>query len=225
MATTTAIESKDAIQARIQAQLERQAEAAQQMRTTGAFITFKNAILKVDGQPVPNNTAEVRVLAAIGFRAYYSEEYDADDTQIPTCYALDSQSPHPEVSEAQADHCSECQHNKWGTALRGKGKACREGARLIVVPAMVPLKTAPMYTAKVPVTSLQAVTNFSSRASQAVKLSGEFITTLSVVEDKKSFFKVHLNIKEHTPDMDLNLLMAKQDEAYELATAPYPTID
>lgn len=224
------IESTDVIKARIQAQLERQAEAAKAMRTTGSYISFKNAQLKVDGQSVPNNTADVRVLAAVGERTWYPDAFDADAVQVPACYSLDDDQPHPEARQPQAEYCSECPQNKWGTAVdsRGnptRGKACREGARIIVVPANVPLKSAPMYTAKIPVTSLNTVTAFTSRCAQAQKLSGEFITNLSVTEDKKSFFKVHLNIKEHTPDIDAMLLIKQQDAAYELAVTPYPTID
>jgi hypothetical protein len=224
------IESVDAIQARIQAQLERQAEAAKTMRTTGSYISFKNATLKVDGQPVPNNMADVRVLAAIGERVWYRNAYSADVAQVPDCYALDADEPHPQAKSPQNEGCIDCERNKWGSAVdsRGnptRGKACREGARIIVVPANVPLKSAPMYTAKVPVTSLNAVTAFTSRCAQSQKLSGEFVTTLSCTEDKKSFFKVHLAIKEHTADLDPMLLMKKQDEGYQLAMTPYPDID
>ena len=218
------------LQENLARQLARQQEAAQGLRTTGAYISFKNAQLKVDGQPIPNNMVETRVLAAIGERTYYAEAFDSDAIQVPDCYALDSDSPHPEAKNPQADHCGDCQWNKWGTAVdsrgqKARGKACREGARIIVAPANVPLKTAPMYTAKVPVTSLGAVTAFTSRCSQAGKLSGEFVTQLSCVEDKKSFFKVHLVIKEITSDMDMSALIAKQDQAYELAMQPYPTVD
>lgn len=224
------MESTDVIKKRIQEQLERQAAAAAAMRTTGSYISFKNAVLKVDGQPIPNNTADVRVLAAIGERSWYPDAFDADAVQVPTCYALDADYPHPEAKEPQSETCADCKWNKWGTAVdsRGnpaRGKACREGARIIVVPANVPLKSAPMYTAKIPVTSLATVTAFSSRCAQAQKLSGEFVTQLSVTEDKKSFFKVHLTIKEHTPDLDPMLLLQQQDKAHELATTPYPTLD
>jgi len=70
-----------------------------------------------------------------------------------------------------------------------------------------------MYTAKIPVTSLSTVNNFTSRCNQAAKLTGEFVTTLSVTEDKKSFFKVHLTMKEHTADLDTLLVLNKQEEA------------
>lgn len=226
------VESADVIRKRLQDQLERQAKAAQALRTSGAFITFKNASLKVDGQPVPNNQAEVRVLAAIPERAWYDGPYDPDEPQVPACYALDDVAPHPDAANPQAEACMECPKNKWGTApprpgsnVPGKGKACREGARVIVVPAGIPLKTAPMYTAKVPVTSLSAIQTYMGRCSNSGRLSGEFVGILSVTEDKRSFFKVHLDIKEHTADLDPVLLMQKQDQAMELAMQPYPNLE
>lgn len=213
------------VQERIAQQLARQQEAAVGLRSTGAYVSFKNANLKIDGTPIPNNQVDTRVLAAIGERTYYAGEYDADVVQVPDCYALDSTGPHPEARDPQAEACVDCPQNKWGSAVRGRGKACREGARLIIVPANIPLKSAPMYTAKIPVTSLSAVTGFVSRCAQAGKLSGEFVTTLSCVEDKKSFFKVHLTIKELSTDVDPSVLLAKQDEAYQLAMQPYPSLE
>ena len=149
------------LQERLASQLARQQEAAQALRTTGAFISFKNAQLKVDGQRIEGNMAEVRVLAAISERTYYKDQFDADVVQVPDCYALDSGEPHQDAKDPQSDSCGDCPNNKWGSARTGKGKACREGARVIVVPANVPLKTAPMYTAKIPVTSLNTVTAFT----------------------------------------------------------------
>lgn len=226
------IESMDAIEKRRQELLERQAEAAQSMRTSGSFITFKNANLKVDGQSVPNNEADVRVLAAVSERAWYDGAYDPDSPQVPACYALDSTAPHPEAQNPQSESCATCPKNKWGTAparpgsnVPGRGKACREGARVIMVAANTPLKTAAMHTAKIPVTSLGSINNFIGRCQAAGRLTGEFIAKLSVSEDKKTFFKVHLDLKEHTPDLDPMLLMHKQEEAYQLAMQPYPVFE
>ena len=213
------------IQEQIAQQLARQAEAAQSLRSSGSYIGFKNAQLKVDGIAIPANQLDVRVLATISERAWYSKEFDADAIQVPDCYALDSPEPHDQAKNAQAATCAECQYNKWGSATRGKGKACRESARVIVIPANVPLASAQMYTAKVPVTSLSTVTSFASRCGQANKLMGEFVTKLSVTEDKKSFFKVHLTPVEVTADMDMAALLKAQNAAYELAMTPYPQLD
>jgi hypothetical protein len=226
------IESADVIRERIAQQMERQAAAAAALRTGGAFITFKNANLKVDGQPVPNNTADVRVLAVVSERAWYDGPFDPDQAQVPACYALDAVEPHEQARDPQASVCAECPKNKWGSApprpgsnVPGRGKACREGARLIVIPAAAPLATAPMYTAKIPVTSLSAVQTYMSRCLTAGRLSGEFVAQLSVTEDKKTFFKVHLNMKEHSPDLDQITLLKRTNEAMELAMQPYPDLE
>ena len=213
------------IQAQIAQQIARQNENAAGLRSGGSYIGFKNAQLKVDGISIPANQLDVRVLAALSERAWYSKEFDADVVQVPDCYALASDEPHDQASNPQSGTCADCPHNKWGSALRGKGKACREAARVIVVPANVPLVSAQMYTAKVPVTSLSTVTSFTSRCSQANKLMGEFVTKLSVVEDKKSFFKVHLTPVEVTTELDMAVLVKAQEAAYQLAMAPYPVIE
>lgn len=222
---STEVESMEVIQKRLTDNLERQRRATEAMRTTGIYASFKNANFKIDGQPIPNNKANIRVLAAIGERAYYEGEYDADQTQIPVCYALDDDAPHEQSSSPQSDACEDCEHNKWGSAARGRGKACREGARVIFVAAGLPLKSAPMVTAKIPVTSLKSVTNLTSRCSDAGKMTGEFVTEILVVEDKKSFFKVHFELKELTPNMDMAGLLNAQEKAYQLAMQPYPNME
>lgn len=221
----TGVESTDVIAQRLAENLERQRRATEAMRTTGIYASFKNANFKIDGQPVPNNKADIRVLSAIGERAYYEGEYDADQTQIPVCYALDDDVPHEQSSSPQSDTCEDCEHNKWGSASRGRGKACREGSRVIFVSASLPLKSAPMVTAKIPVTSLKSVTNLMSRCSDAGKMTGQFVTGIEVVEDKKSFFKVHFTLKELTTDLDMMTLLAAQDKAYQLNMTPYPSME
>lgn len=213
------------IQEQIAQQIARQNETAQGLRSSGSYIGFKNAQLKVDGISIPANELNVRVLAALSERAWYSKDFDADVVQVPDCYALDDTVPHEQSANPQADNCGDCPHNKWGSATRGKGKACRESARVIVVPANVPLASAQMYTAKVPVTSLSTVTSFTSRCGQAQKLMGEFVTKLSVVEDRKTFFKVHLTPVEVSADINMQDLLKAQDAAYHLAMTPYPQLD
>lgn len=212
------------IQQQIAQQLARQNEAAKSLRSGGSYITFKNANLKVDGISIPENQLNVRVLAVISERAYYSKPFDADAVQVPDCYSLNDTMPHDDAASPQADHCGDCPHNKWGSAKQGKGKSCRESARVVVVPANVPVNAAQQYTAKIPITSLGTVTSFTSRCGQANKLMGEFVTKLSCVEDNKSFFKVHLTPVEVTADMDIAMLLKAQNAAYDLAMTPYPTL-
>lgn len=218
---------------RVKQQLAKQQAEVATLRSTGNFISFKNGNMKVNEQPVPNNTAEVRILAVVAERAWYSTAYDPDVPQTPACYALGpSGAPSDHAKDPQADLCKECPKNKWGSApprpgsnKPGRGKACRESARVILIPANLSLASAPLYQAKFPVTSLNTVDAFVTKANQLGKLYGEFITTMNVVEDKKSFFKIHLNIKELLTEVDLETLLRRQEEAHELAMEPYPDFD
>jgi len=46
----------------------------------------------------------------------------------PECYSLDSIKPHADSQDPQADTCGECAWDKFGTASKGKGKACKTRA-------------------------------------------------------------------------------------------------
>ncbi|TXH51679.1 MAG: hypothetical protein E6Q97_17995 [Desulfurellales bacterium] len=221
------------VQERIAQQLALQQEQAAGLRTTGNFISFKNGNMKVNGQPVPNNTAEIRIFAVIPERAWYDGGFDPDSPQSPACYSLGTSGvPHPEAASPVAATCKDCPKNKWGTApprpgsdKPGRGKACRESARVICSPAALNIKSAPLYQAKFPVTSLSTVDAFVNRCNQMGKLYGEFINTMNVIEDKKSFFKIHLTIKELSSDLDPAEVLLRQEEAIELAMEPYPVFE
>lgn len=221
------------VEERIKAQLALQQEEAAGLRSTGNFISFKNGNMKVNGQPIPNNTIETRILAVVPERAWYDGPFDPDVPQVPACYSLGTTGvPHPNSTTPQSDVCKTCPMNQWGSApprpgstKPGRGKACRESARVIVVPASLSLASAPLYQAKIPVTSLASIDAFTSRANQVAKLYGEFVVTMNVAEDKKSFFKVFFTIKELTQDMGIAILLERQDEAFDLAMQPYPVFE
>ncbi len=221
------------IEERIKQQLALQQQQTSALRSGGNFISFKNGNLKVNDTPVPNNTIDVRVLAIVPERAWYDGPYDADSPQAPACYALGTTGvPHPLAENPQCSTCKECPKNQWGSApprpgstTPGKGKACKEGARVIVVPAGSDLSVAGLYQAKIPVSSLKNLEGFVLRANPQTSLLGEYITALSVAEDKKTFFKVHFNIREHTKSMPMELLIRRQEEAVELAMQPHPSFE
>lgn len=220
------------IEERIKQQLAAQTKEAASLQQGGNFISFARGTLKVNDQPIPNNLVKVRVLAVVYERAYYDGPYDPDTPQIPACYAIgDSGKPHPDVAEPINDICASCPKNQWGSALprpgatTSKGKACRESARVMVCPVNLPLDSAPVYMAKVPVTSMKAVNGFTDRCNQLGKLYGQFIVQLSCVEDKKTFFKVHLDVESLDEDVELGALLEKMEAAHELGLKPYPKIE
>ena len=217
----------------IKAQLAAQAEYSQGLHSGGNFISFARGNMKVNGQPVPNNTAEVRVLAVVPERAWYDQPYDPDSPQVPACFSIgNTGKPHPNSRAPQSDACATCKYNQWGSApprpgstRPGRGKACREAARIIVVPANMDFMKAPLYQAKLPVTSMKAADAFVTKCNQLGKLYGEFVVTMQVGEDRKSFFKVTLDVKQYLEDQNLSEIIARQNQALELALEPYPVFE
>lgn len=211
------------IEEQVKQQLALQQEKMAAMQTGPNLISFKGGQLIVDNVPIPGGEAEVYVLAQQAERAYYAEEFDASKPQVPACYSFDLETPHPEASDPQNITCLGCPQNEWGTALRGKGKACRESARVALVPATAPLETAPMYQCSFPITSMGSVKEFMGRCAQSGKLSGEFKTRLKVVPDPKSFFKASLTPLQ-TVEQPMRVLLDRMQQARDQLMSPYPDL-
>ena len=213
------------IEERIKQQLAVQTQKASELQNKANLISFKGGQLIVDGTPVPGGEAEVLVLAQQAERAYYLGVYDPNKTQVPACYSFDLLTPHPEASDPQCNTCEGCPHNKWGSARQGKGKACRESARVAIVPAAAPLSAAPMYQCSFPITSVPSVREFFARCATSGKLSGQFITQLKVVPDAKSFFKASLTPKSLAEEQDIALLLDRMEAARKQLCEPYPVFE
>lgn len=213
------------VEDRVRQQLALQTQKASELQNKANLISFKGGQLVVDGTPVPGGEAEVLVLAQQAERAYYEGVYDPSKPQVPACYSFDMTAPHPMASNPQSTACEECEHNKWGSARQGKGKACRESARVAVIPASAPLDAAPMYQCSFPITSVGSVKDFFARCANSGKLSGQFLTKLKVVPDAKSFFKASLTPMSQAEGQDLVVLLDRMDAARKQLCEPYPAFE
>jgi hypothetical protein len=207
----------------VKQQLALQQEKMAQMQVGANLISFKGGQLIVDGVPVPGGEAEVIVLAQQGERSYYPGAYDPSKPQVPACYSFDGEVPHPEAGDPQHTSCEGCPQNEWGS--KGKGKACREGTRVAILPASAPLDSAPMYQCSFPITSMASVKDFFGRCAASGKLSGQFITQLKVVPDARSFFKASLTPKQQAEGQDLAVLLGRMETARKQLIQPYPVFE
>ena len=212
------------LEEQVKQQLALQQTKMAALQTGPNLISFKGGQLIVDGTPIAGGEAEVYVLAQQAERAYYEGEYDSSKPQVPACYSFDLETPHPDSSSPQNPTCLGCAQNEWGSASRGKGKACRESARVAVVPATAPLETAPMYQCSFPITSVGSVKEFMGRCAQSGKLSGEFKARLKVVPDPKSFFKASLTPLQ-TVEHPMRVLLDRMQQARDVLMSPYPVLN
>lgn len=96
------------------------------------------------GENLLPDTLELIVVAEGVLRTYYDSDYDPDQKSPPACFAVAvaeknvdsmivSHESSPNRQGGKDFKCQGCEMNVFGTAERGKGKACGEYRRLAVV--------------------------------------------------------------------------------------------
>jgi len=213
----------------LQKQIEQQQKMLAKISTASKFISFKGGQIIIDGKPVPGAKTEVIVLAFMAERSYFPSDFDPDARQSPLCYAYsdgdEEFAPHPEVNEKQCDTCQDCEFNKWGSASKGKGKACRESVRVALLPAQSDLAKAQVWHARIPITSVSAFKGFVSDILGYGKPIYSVVAKLSVIPDAKTFFKIQWDTAHEVPKDQAGAVIAKAVMAQAAIAFPYPKFD
>jgi hypothetical protein len=209
-------------------------------------ISLQGGILTVDEEPVPGNELDVVVLVAVHENQYYAEAYDADKKAIPSCFSFgdpdgdepeDSMAPHAEATDKQGDDnglCANCWANAMGSAPVGRGKACKNVRRLALItadtlesPAAV-LETE-VRVLKVPVMSVKGWALYvRNQLNEELKRPyWGVVTTIKVVPDKKSQFRVTFAFKELVDFTDelYEAIEKKINEVKPQLTTPYVKLE
>ena len=202
-------------------------------------ISIRGGVLSIDDNPVEDNELRVIVLASVHENQYYTGAYNPNTPQIPTCYSFgdpeadepeDSMAPHPDAEEAQSEACANCWANEFGSADAGRGKACKNVRRLVMITedaleSADDLSSAEVRILKVPVMSVKNWGQYvrSKLGTEINRPHWAVVTKIKVVPDPKSQFKVQFSFEELINfDQDLYDAMKKKIvEVTEQATQPY----
>lgn len=220
--------------------------AVEEHKNVGTGIptfSLKSGVLALGEDTFPGNEMAVIILGDTHVNKYYAEGYDPDVKTPVTCYAFGSDpttmAPHAEVvarGQAQADSCAECPMNRFGSAEKGRGKACGNRAKLLVIPAGGFNKKTREFEAinevdhyetvspaflDLPVMSAQDYSKYVKQLGAAMRRPPfAVITHVRVVPDAKSQFRVTFEaIEEVGPEL-IELLIRRHEEAGELVTQP-----
>jgi hypothetical protein len=99
------------------------------------FISLKGKKFSI-GDDKLGTVLKTIILADVFDNSWYDRPYDAgsDEVYPPACFAvykeLSDASPHKDSPVAQSDNCDGCPKNEFGS--KGKGKACRNGRRILI---------------------------------------------------------------------------------------------
>lgn len=226
-----------------EAELERRAQLAKGMANAtstgeGNKISIKSGIMTYQGNPVPDSKFKGIVVASIAENHWFEEDYDSDNPVPPDCYAYAAtegevavMKPHPQATKPQSDSCATCPLNKYGSANRGKGKACKNTHKLAVVAEDAldkgaDILSATVGTLTVPPTSGKAWTGYvKSIAENFGRPPLGVVTEISCAPDPNTMVKVNFKLVRKIEDgKALTQLLKKGDVAQEELLRPYAAI-
>lgn len=150
-------------------------------------------------------------------KTFYISGYTPDSSDPPDCSSFLGVKPDEWVDSPQAENCSVCPNNKWGSATSmsgGKSKACKESKRLMVIRAEEAKSETPtVYVLTVTVASLKALSEYgkflvsNSLPMAAVVTECEFVDSDFPQVD----FKFKLVLKE---DIGIKMLEMSTEKAW-----------
>lgn len=224
-----------AIPADMMAALAADAKAASAVeRPAVSKLSTANGQLKYMGDPVAGNNMDVVILFASHRNVWYSGAYDRNNIKNPDCFALSETGIDmvPGGSNPVNPTCKGCPKNEWGSDKRndgtvGKGKACKESRRLILMPAGAlesaeAVKAAELAILDLPVTSAKNYGGFVNTVAATLNLPPWAVISNVKVQPSKNQFEVVLTPLKMLPSADvLMAVKGRLEDAKRLALEPY----
>lgn len=198
----------------------------------GAFLSTKNGRLSFGGNPVPGDKMNVVIFDSILENHYYNVAFDPKSPASPVCYAFGrdekQMAPHAKCEEPQSGACKGCPLNEFGSADKGRGKACSNVRRLALIPegGLDDVEGAEVAYLKVPVMSVKNWANYVTQLNTGLKRPPlAVVTEVSVVPDDKSQFRVQFKLVREIKDSEqLGALMAKNALEADRIGFPYQVV-
>jgi hypothetical protein len=194
---------------------------------TGDRIRFNGAVSFITPDEMEGDELEVVILDFASTNLFYDSAYDRDNPQPPACFAIGEEpsllAPSKNSPDIQAESCSVCPNNQFGSASNGKGKACKNTRLIAVMPvaALESEEEAPIWTMSIPPTSIKSFDSYVH--SLAVRHSKAPVSVVtSITMDKKSTYAApRFEVRRPLDNEELGVFMPRRDEARQrLHTEP-----
>jgi hypothetical protein len=225
--------------------------AAQEKIRSGTFLSMRGGVLSFGDEELPGNQACVIILDAVKENTYYDHKFDPNQAASPICYAFgrgdEPMAPHHTMQadlsyfQPQASECSVCPKNEWGSADKGRGKACQNRRRLALIPAGYyqpkrgtrdmdlelfddekHFKTADIAYLKLSVGSVKEWGKYVNQIAASIHRPPHgVITRLYVEPDPKFQFVAKFEMIEQVPDTLAQVIMGRHEEAVKTVMQGY----
>ena len=170
------------------------------------YIGTKNGVFKFNDTNL-EELPPMLILGASFENAFYEGAFDPDNPSSPKCFALAREEKllaPPESlgdkrqslqSDPAADTCAGCWANSFGSAVQGRGKACKNIRRLALLPAdrldARALQEVEGAMLRLPVTSIKNYSSFANKVTKGIGVPLFMMRVrISIEPDTKSQFKI-----------------------------------
>lgn len=156
-------------------------------------------------------------------KTFYEGEYDEQKHgEEPDCRSDDSITPDSDIAQPQNNVCSTCKQNQWGSKvskITGKDvKACSDGKRIVVIPALA-LEKSEAYGLMITPASLKAWKKYVDILSEK-KIPIFSVVTNFTFDSKAAFPKVDFGFNRFLDSEEYALVVKRRasDEVKNIAT-------
>ena len=177
---------------------------------SGYMISTKGKVFTLPNGDSDNGPLTCVVLDWVSANTYFEASYNPQNIQPPTCFAIgrivDEMEPSDNSPKKQNDTCKGCEQNEWGSAPGGgKGKACKNTRKLLIVPSNADEKTQPWVLSVSP-TGLKHFDKYVTTLTDMGKHPIEVVTDISF-EASEAFPSLRFAVNQQTPTHDALPLM------------------
>ena len=200
--------------------------------STSTVISTRGKKFRIGDDQLPDEL--LVVVAGVAFEnAWFDRAYDPNNTTPPACFALalseDDMSFHADSPVPQTKgNCHDCPHNQWDTGPSGKGKACKNARRLILLAygddqaADENLKTTAPAALKVPPTSIKNWASYSKAITGRYKRPTSSVVTKISFNPSVDFPQLQFELDKVLEDADdVRTVMARAEVVENMALKPY----
>lgn len=223
--------------------LREKAKNVQSSLTVGVpQIKHQGSILSIDGDDIAGNKLALIILGMVWVKTYYEKEWVQGSKDTPLCYAFGISEkglvPHEAVPQKQHDNCTTCPHNKFGTALKGKGKRCGDRPTLLVllaadlekkgdVEVQRAIQKAQHYQLQVPPGSIKILGAYASTLNDLTPHGdlSEAITEVSTQGRKGGGYSIIFNHLGNVPKEAMPYIVKRSEGVFETVARPFPVIE
>lgn len=168
-----------------------------------------------DGKSSPGPLNAV-VLDWVSLNVYYPGAYNPNSPTGPSCFAIgkniDELVPSDNAPNKQSEsNCAECPKGQWGTGFGGKGKACKNQRRLILVEPSFTDRSAAMSLYVSP-TGLKAWNEYVRRlATEQEALPVQVVTAISF-DPNQTYPTLQFEFVERHGQLDLAMRLRQVNQ-------------